>query len=74
MKPCAPSVWVDGALVRPVGEPPPTSALNPRSFRSLMASVRDVAEMECHASAAGLPGESSGANALCGVLVVWAKR
>jgi hypothetical protein len=55
---CQPTWWVDGMEVR--------------SFHE-NTSIRDVYGIEVYRGAGEIPGEYSGSNAACGVIVVWTK-
>lgn len=55
---CQPTWWIDGVEVRSFHENTP---------------IRDVYGIEVYRGAGEVPGEYSGANAACGVIVIWTK-
>lgn len=55
---CKPTWWIDGVEVRSFHENTP---------------IRDVYGIEVYRGAGEVPGEYSGSNAACGVIVVWTK-
>lgn len=55
---CQPTWWIDGVEVRSFHENTP---------------IRDVYGLEIYRGAGEVPGEFSGSNAACGVIVVWTK-
>lgn len=55
---CQPTWWIDGVEVRSFHENTP---------------IRDVYGIEIYRGAGEVPGEYSGSNAACGVIVVWTK-
>ncbi|HET9424254.1 MAG TPA: carboxypeptidase-like regulatory domain-containing protein [Gemmatimonadaceae bacterium] len=55
---CQPTWWVDGVEVRSFHENTP---------------IRDVYGVEIYRGAGEVPGEFSGSNAACGVIVIWTK-
>lgn len=55
---CQPTWWIDGVEVRSFHENTP---------------IRDVYGIEVYRGAGEVPGEYSGSNAACGVIVVWTK-
>ena len=55
---CFPTFYVDGRLARSFAESTP---------------ITDVQGIEVYRGAAEMPGEFSGAGAMCGVIVIWTR-
>lgn len=78
---CLPSVWVDGALVRPGAYRPPVRLQRRASpsYASLslwmsfdeLVEPDDVEALEVYRSALEVPAVFAGSNPSCGALVVW---
>jgi hypothetical protein len=55
---CRPTWWIDGMVVHSFSENTP---------------IRDVYGIEIYRGPGEVPGEFSGSNAMCGVIVIWTK-
>ena len=66
---CAPSVYVDGALVRPGGNPGRSYG----SFNELVAPEL-IEAVEVYRRVSEVPAIYSGELAACGVVAIWTRR
>lgn len=70
---CQPAVWIDGGLAREGGSLP-ARGQRPVVPLSSLISPEQVEAIEVYDGTAGVPREYAGANAPCGVILIWTRR
>ncbi len=71
---CRPAVWIDGGLAREGGAPRTRGDSGVPVPLSAIISPEHVEGMEVYTGTAGLPPDLAGANAPCGVVLIWTRR